>query len=176
MGGARILLVEDESITRAYLADILRNDGYEVHEAQNGAEALELFESQHFDLVITDLVMPQLNGFKLTARVRSVSPRTPIILVTAYLSDHAGKTIVEGEAEFIGKPIEPEVLLATIHHLLYSDDLPFTANIYRRRNGSDTWHFRPGCSNWPVDNYAEQEGEPTTGQLCNECKSIGVTT
>jgi CheY-like chemotaxis protein len=175
MGGARILLVEDESITRAYLADILRNEGYDVQEARDGAEAVKLFESQPFDLVITDLVMPQLNGFKLTARVRSVSPETPVILVTAYLSNHAGKTIVQGEAEFIGKPIEPDVLLATIHHLLYPEDLSVSATIYRRKEGSQTWHFRPACSNWPIENYEEQEIEPTTSQLCNECKSIGVT-
>jgi DNA-binding response OmpR family regulator len=165
----RVLLVEDESITRAYLADILRNDGYEVKEARDGAEGLALFENEHFDVVITDLVMPQLNGFKLTARVRSISPVTPVILVTAYLSTQSGKVIVEGEAEFIGKPIEPDVLLATLKHLL--GDLPSAAKSYRRTDGYQTWHFRPDCSNWPTDNYEEQNTEHPPGPLCNECKS-----
>jgi two-component system cell cycle response regulator CpdR len=165
----RILLVEDESITRAYLADVLRNDGYEVKEARDGAEGVALFEHEHFDVVITDLVMPQLNGFKLTARVRSISPETPVILVTAYLSGQSGKVIVEGEAEFIGKPIEPEILLATLKHLL--GDLPSASTIYRREHGCETWHFRSDCSNWPIDNYAEQDTELAPGPLCNECKS-----
>jgi CheY-like chemotaxis protein len=115
---ARILLVEDESITRAYLADILRKDGYQVREARDGAEGVALFENDHFDVVVTDLVMPRLDGFKLTARVRSISPHIPVVLVTAYLSRQLGKVILEGEAEFVGKPVEPHVLLATIQHLL----------------------------------------------------------
>jgi two-component system cell cycle response regulator CpdR len=169
----KILLAEDESITRAYLADILRSGGYEVKEARDGVEGLALFENEHFDVVITDLVMPELNGFKLTARVRSISPETPVILVTAYLSGQAGKTILDGEAEFIGKPIEPDILLATLKHLMR--DLPSTLTIYRRTHGSQTWHFRLDCSNWPVENYEERDNEPALDQVCNECKSKEAT-
>jgi CheY-like chemotaxis protein len=115
---ARVLLVEDESITRAHLADMLRKEGYEVREARDGAEGVALFESERFDVVVTDLVMPRMNGFKLAARVRSVSPHTPVVLVSAYLSRQSGKVILGGEAEFIGKPVEPNVLRATIQHLL----------------------------------------------------------
>lgn len=113
-----ILVVEDESITRASISDFLRNEGYEVHEAGDGAQAVELFENRRFDLVITDLVMPQLNGFKLIARVHAISPYTPVILITAYLSKDSGKAILQGAAEFIGKPIDPDALLATVRHLL----------------------------------------------------------
>jgi DNA-binding response OmpR family regulator len=115
---ARILLVEDESITRAYLADILRSRGYEVTEARDGVEGLAIFGNEDFDAVITDLVIPHLDGFKLTKRVRSISPKTPVIFITAYLSGQAGKTILEGEAELIGKPIEPAILLGTVRHVL----------------------------------------------------------
>ncbi|MGH7826942.1 MAG: response regulator [Candidatus Binatia bacterium] len=118
MAGENILLVEDESITRANIADTLRVDGYQVTEAGDGAQAVELFENQRFDLIITDLVMPQMNGFKLIQSVRSISPETPVILVTAYLSMHSAKTILQGSAEFIGKPVDPEVLLATVRQLL----------------------------------------------------------
>jgi DNA-binding NtrC family response regulator len=116
----KILVVEDESITRASIADFLRKEGYEVDEAHDGAQAAEHFEVRHFDLVVTDLVMPQLNGFKLIARVHSISPNTPVILITAYLSSNSGKAILAGTAEFIGKPVELDVLLATIKHLLVS--------------------------------------------------------
>lgn len=122
MTGENILLVEDESITRASIAHSLRDNGYQVTEAGDGAHAVELFGHQHFDLVITDLVMPQMNGFKLIESVRSISPETPVILVTAYLSMHSGKTILQGSAEFIGKPVDPEVLLATVQHLLTERD------------------------------------------------------
>ncbi|MGH7825212.1 MAG: response regulator [Candidatus Binatia bacterium] len=118
MAAARILLVEDESITRASIADFLRKEGFDVDEARDGAQAMEFFEKRHFDVVITDFVMPQLNGLKLIARVHSMSPGTPIILITAYLSRDSGKAILQETAEFIGKPIEPNVLLATVHDLL----------------------------------------------------------
>ena len=114
----KILLVEDDVITRATIADLLRSAGYEVTEASDGAQAIELFATQSFDLIITDLVMPHINGFKLIARVRSVSRDTPAVLITAFLSAASGKAILGGSAEFVGKPIEPAVLLATVKHLV----------------------------------------------------------
>lgn len=118
MGPARLLVVEDESITRAAIGEFLRREGYVIEEARDGGQAVELFEGQRFDLVITDLVMPKLNGFKLIARVHSMSPATPIILITGYLARSSGKAILAGTAEFIGKPVDLDVLLATVKHLL----------------------------------------------------------
>jgi len=117
---AKILLVEDESITRASLVDLLRNEGYEVEEARNGAQAVKLFETRRFDLLITDFVMPELNGLKLIARVHSSSPKTPIILITAYLSRDSGEAILQGAAEFVTKPIEARALLETVKRLVPS--------------------------------------------------------
>jgi CheY-like chemotaxis protein len=114
----KILLVEDESITRASMADLLRSEGYEVAEARDGAQGVELFETRHFDLVITDFVMPRLDGLKLIGRVHSVSPSTPVILITAYLSKDFGKTILQETAEFVRKPVEPAVLVAKVKDLL----------------------------------------------------------
>jgi hypothetical protein len=42
---------------------------------------------------------------------------------------------------------------------------------YRKRKGTDTWHFCSNCTNWPVSNYDEQQSKPTSGELCNECRS-----
>jgi CheY-like chemotaxis protein len=114
----KILLVEDESITRASMADLLRTEGYEVAEAGDGVHGAELFETRHFDLVITDFVMPRLDGLKLIARVHSVSPSTPVILITAYLSKEFGNTILQETAQFVRKPVDPNVLLTTVKHLL----------------------------------------------------------
>jgi DNA-binding response OmpR family regulator len=167
MGGERILLVEDESITRKNLADCLRDAGYDVDEARDGAQAVALFENRHFDLVITDLVMPQLNGFKLIARVRSISRQTPIILITAYLSTHSGKALLQGEAELIGKPIDADLLLAAVRHLLYSNP-----TIYRRKKGSESWHFCRNCSQWPRTDYEEQQtAPPLADRFCSDCES-----
>ncbi|MGH8546811.1 MAG: response regulator [Gammaproteobacteria bacterium] len=116
--GEKILLVEDESITRASIADLLRQHDYEVDEAPDGVKAAELFGTRHFDLLITDLVMPKMNGFKLITAVHSMSPHTPIVLITAYLSLVSGKAILGEKAEVVAKPIDPDVLLTTVKHFL----------------------------------------------------------
>ncbi len=113
-----ILLVEDDSASRYALAQILRNKGYEVIEATDGNEAFRLFEKSHLDLVITDLRMPNQNGLVLIARIRVKWPNMPILLMSVFLSEAAGKLVAEGLAEFIHKPIEPEDLIATVQRCM----------------------------------------------------------
>jgi two-component system OmpR family response regulator len=69
-----ILLVEDEAITRNAFADALRMEGHQVVQAADGVQALSIFDKCHVDLVITDLVMPRLNGFELIDQIRSKRP------------------------------------------------------------------------------------------------------
>jgi CheY-like chemotaxis protein len=118
MGGEKLLLVEDDSITRASLGEFLRNEGYTVTEAKDGAEAVQLIDRQCFDLVISDFVLPKLHGLKLVELLSSRAPRTPVVVISGYLAKEAGTTILEGWADFVEKPIQPEVLLAAIKHLL----------------------------------------------------------
>jgi len=120
-----ILLVEDESLSRRAFAQILRSEGYQVAEAQNGVEALEVLNTgtevltkKAFDLVITDLVLPGLHGVNLIHQIRARWPNMPIIVTSGYLSDGPGKVILEGFAEFIQKPIDPAVLIAAVRRLL----------------------------------------------------------
>ena len=120
-----ILFVEDESLSRRAFAQILRSKGYQVAEAQNGVEALEVLNTgtevltkKAFDLVITDLVLPGLHGVNLIHQIRARWPNMPIIVTSGYLSDGPGKVILEGFAEFIQKPIDPAVLIAAVRRLL----------------------------------------------------------
>jgi CheY-like chemotaxis protein len=117
-GQTMILLVEDDIITRKAFAQALRSHGHEVREAADGNEALALLEQSHFDVVITDMVMPNLNGLGLIAQIRADWPRTPILLMSGYVSQYAGQTIMSGEAEFLRKPIDSPVLIATVQRLL----------------------------------------------------------
>jgi CheY-like chemotaxis protein len=112
-----ILLVEDEAISRYALAQILRSRGQEVMEAKDGIEALALLDEHTFDLIITDLVMPGLDGFGLVFRIREKWPAMPIVLISGYTAQYARAAMVES-AEFLPKPIDPPVLLATIQRLL----------------------------------------------------------
>ena len=114
-----ILLVEDEAITRNAFADALRREGQEVIEAADGVEALSLLDKWDFDLVITDLVMPKLNGFLLVAQIRATRPRIPVLLISGYLSQDGGRIISSGSAEFMHKPIDPPDLVAAVQRLLH---------------------------------------------------------
>jgi DNA-binding NtrC family response regulator len=113
-----ILLVEDEAITRNALADALRSEGHEVIQAADGNEALALLQKSRFDLVITDLLIPNQSGFVLVTSIRVMWPHMPILLISGHLSPEAGKFVSEGFTEFIHKPIDPVELVATVKRLL----------------------------------------------------------
>ncbi len=97
---------------------MLRQEGHQVLEACDGAIALEMLRFLRCDLVITDFVMPKLNGIKFVEQLHTFQPRTPIILITGYLSAVSGKTIVDKVAEVLAKPFELNVLRSTVRHLL----------------------------------------------------------
>jgi CheY-like chemotaxis protein len=118
-----ILLVEDEPGSRYALARVLRGHGYDVREAADGNEALTLIQELLFgklsiDLVITDLRMPNETGLVLAAHIRGKWPRIPILLMSGYLSEDAGKLVSEGLAEFISKPVDQPALVAAVQRLL----------------------------------------------------------
>jgi DNA-binding response OmpR family regulator len=84
LGGKRILLVEDERVAREALRRLFEQDSHTVVEANNGAEAFALFRSDKFDLVVVDFEMPFVKGNELAARIRTVSPNQPIVMVTGF--------------------------------------------------------------------------------------------
>ena len=117
---ANVLVVEDDRLNRNLVCKVLRNEGHQVFEASDGAEALELLYEQRFDLVITDFMMPKLNGLKLVEQLHSLQPRLPIIFITGYLSAISGSAILDNVAEVIPKPFELDVLRSTVQRLLES--------------------------------------------------------
>jgi CheY-like chemotaxis protein len=80
----RVLLVEDEALVRASTADMLVELGYEVEEAETGAEALERIEARPPDIVVTDHLMPGLSGTELAAALRALRPGLPVLIVSGY--------------------------------------------------------------------------------------------
>lgn len=116
---AKILLVEDEYLSRNNMCKYLKGEGYEMREVTNGAEALEVLVSERFDLVITDFVMPHVDGFRLVELMHAKWPDIPVILITGYLSARAGKTILgDRAAEVITKPIDLAELLKAVQRIL----------------------------------------------------------
>jgi DNA-binding NtrC family response regulator len=167
---ASIVVIEDDNITRQSLCEALRNDSYQVAEATDGSQALELLKNQSFDLIIADFVLPKLHGFYLVDIIHAQWPKIPMIVISGYLSASAAKVLLAGAAEFIPKPVDFKMLLSTVRRLLALRFVS-TATKFRRRMGSEIWHFCTNCSTWPANDYHEQISTPRTGEFCNECKA-----
>jgi DNA-binding response OmpR family regulator len=114
----RVLVVEDETPIRELIADALREPGYEVHTAHNGAVALQSMRDWLPDVVVLDLMMPQLDGTGFTelARLNERFARVPVLLVTAaYDAASAARQI--GARAWLSKPFELDHLVALVAEL-----------------------------------------------------------
>lgn len=114
---------------RKHFCLVLRYEGYQVYEATNGVQAVGLLEEQDFDLVISDLVMPQLDGLKLAEHVQRRSADTPIILVTGLPNKPPYAAALPGVVEFLTKPIELDVFVSVVERLLRSPVTPMASKI-----------------------------------------------
>src|SRR5690242_21922577 len=116
-----ILVVEDQMDNRQILRDLLGNAGYELLEAENGAEALTTVARQRPDLILMDIQLPVMDGYEATRRLKA-DPATksiPIIVVTSYaLSGDEGKAREAGCDAYVTKPYSPRQLLAKIREYL----------------------------------------------------------
>jgi CheY-like chemotaxis protein len=115
-----ILVVEDDRLNRELLSKVLRQEGYQVLEACDGDIALKILRVLPCDLVITDFLMPMLNGIEFVDQLRSLQPQMPVIFITGYLSAISDKKIVDEVAEILAKPFEPNVLRSSVRRLLDS--------------------------------------------------------
>jgi DNA-binding NtrC family response regulator len=113
-----ILLVEVDIPSRRAVTLALKTAGHEVMNAGDGTEALELLAKHHFEVVITDLLMPNLNGLNLINTIRLKWPAMPIVLMSGYLPHDVGKGVMEGIAAFLQKPFSPTALIMTIERVL----------------------------------------------------------
>jgi two-component system response regulator MprA len=116
----RVLVVDDDAHSRDAVARLLAEEGYETAVAADGEEATTLLGPWHPDLVLTDLNMPRLDGRGLLARVLSVLPGTPVIVLSARASAEGGGASLEtmGAAGFLVKPVRVDELLARINDLI----------------------------------------------------------
>jgi len=107
MAAGRILLVEDRDSLRRLLARALTDDGYEVAAAANGGDAIRLLGERPFDLVLTDLKLPDVSGLEVLAASRQSQPRVPVVVLTGYGSVGAAVEAMKlGAHDFLEKPLE----------------------------------------------------------------------
>jgi two-component system chemotaxis response regulator CheB len=125
MKNFRILLVEDDSNSRFYFRRILAAEGYNVQTVNNGKDALHLLREDKYDLLITDWLMPEMDGIDLTKRIRTQFDVQPLIIVlTAVSSEEAKKrALFAGADEYVAKPVEKDKLFRIITNLLQRQTL-----------------------------------------------------
>lgn len=115
----QILVVEDDKSTARLMKAILKHAGYEVYSAENGIEALELTDTQHIDLIVLDVMMPKMDGYEFTERLRSCGDNTPILMVTAkQLPEEKCKGFLVGTDDYMVKPVNEDEMLLRIKALL----------------------------------------------------------
>ena len=119
MDKSKILVVDDESRMRKLVRDFLVKNNYEVVEAADGEEALDLFfEKNDMDLVILDVMMPKMDGWQVCREIRAYS-KVPIIMLTAKSDERDELLGFElGVDEYISKPFSPKILVARVEAIL----------------------------------------------------------
>src|SRR5262245_17205510 len=114
-----LLIVDDSPIDRRLAARVLEQAGFVTREAANGSEALLVLESEPAELVVTDLVMPGMDGLTLVESIRSRHANTPVILMTAHGSDDVGmRALQRGAASYVPKRELARALVDTVRSVL----------------------------------------------------------
>jgi len=119
MGKARILAVDDQRYFRELIEGILADAGYAVRTTASGEEALQLLEYEDYDLVLTDLVMPGLDGSELVRKIRERLPRQDVVMVTGVVDvKTAVDAMKQGATDYILKPFDRDALVETVGRLV----------------------------------------------------------
>src|SRR4051812_6726541 len=118
-----ILIVEDETVLREFLAELLAEEGHTVKQAENGKVAHELVLKEPVDLVLTDVHMPVMDGLALLGHLRQILPETPVIVITAYSTvESAVAAVRAGAFDYLLKPVKfDDVLLKVQRGLEFRD-------------------------------------------------------
>lgn len=123
-GGTRnasehLLIVDDDEEMRDLLRKVLEKEGYRVSVARDGRDALVVLAQGAFDLVVTDMLMPQDGGLELLEVLHRIHPALPVIIVTAFGDWYSYTRALElGAAAFISKPLRMSELIAAVHNAL----------------------------------------------------------
>ena len=141
---SHILVADDERNIRQNLAMVLEAAGHSVDQAKDGDEALDLCKQNHPDIAFVDLHMPKVEGLKVLAHIRALSPKTAVVIITAYGSAaNAVEAMKLGAIDFLEKPFDPKVIGILTEEILIRqhtdvqksyDDLMRLAELARLRN------------------------------------------
>ena len=113
----RILLAEDDEAMRAHLARALDKAGYDVIAVDRGTAAVPYLESQHFDLLLSDIVMPEMDGIELAQRCAEISPRTKVMFITGFAAVTLRANREAPQTKVLSKPFHLRDLVLEVERL-----------------------------------------------------------
>ncbi|MFH0931666.1 MAG: sigma-54 dependent transcriptional regulator [Candidatus Zixiibacteriota bacterium] len=141
MAKGNILVVDDEVVICKSIQRILSPEGFEVKTAQSGEEALEKLSQESFDIVITDLKMPGMDGMELLTKIKEKDPEIVVIMITGYSTvQTAVRAMKMGALDYIPKPFTPEELIVVVEKALEKKKLIFE-NIYLHKELEAKYSF-----------------------------------
>ena len=115
----KILVVEDDSELRGLFEKVLLKNGFTVKCAENGAEALGILENDYIDLIISDIMMPELDGYELVKRLREAGRQTPVLMITAKDAfDDMRQGFMSGTDDYMIKPVNVNEMVLRVNALL----------------------------------------------------------
>ncbi|WP_303970455.1 response regulator transcription factor [Sporosarcina ureae] len=116
--GKNVLIVDDEEILRMLLTDTLEFEGFQVEEAENGEEAFEKIQSNQYDVILLDYMMPRMTGLELLERLQPLKLETPVIMLTAKAQQaDQDAALAKGASYFMPKPFSPHELIELVKSL-----------------------------------------------------------
>jgi len=119
-----VLVIEDDVQLRRYLKELLEGEAYVIYEASNGIQGLSMYETNHPDIVLTDIVMPDMEGLEFITMLKKQNPETPIIAMSGgnqgYGENHLQTAVKLGAEYALSKPFTSKELLENIRELLKS--------------------------------------------------------
>ena len=121
MPSPKILVIEDEELVRKVIEFRLKKEGYDVYQAKDGGEALELIEQHQFDVILVDIMIPYVGGLEITQKVKS-NPKTASTQIIVVSANGLENVILEafalGADDFISKPFNlPELMMRVKKHI-----------------------------------------------------------
>jgi DNA-binding NtrC family response regulator len=138
---AKILIADDERTIRESVSMVLNDEGFEARIAANGKEALQMLESEDFDILITDLKMPEMDGLTLLREAMRICPQTSVIIITAHASvESAIEALRMGAFDYILKPFDFDDLLMRVQRLVDHKNLALE-NQYLRQEVQEKYDF-----------------------------------
>ena len=141
MPGSKILIVEDDKKMREALRQIMVREKFDVDTVSSGEEALKIFKNRHFDLVISDLKLPGIDGMEVLKAMREFRPETGIIIITAYATiDSAVQAMKQGAEDYISKPFNLEEIRHVVKKVFEKRDL-LTKNALLQSQLSKKYRF-----------------------------------